>query len=215
MLKKMVCFLVVVGMLFGVNAQFVNAQEINSGSANKTVITYEENGVQVIETTSAVSLEEAIALLMEKEGISYKDALDKLYSVALECNQDLGVLSPQGTMDSSMYHYETKTKCYKYGDNEQYVVEIGGLWYVYRNISFRQFEKNVSVWSAATASGAYEWEESTAVDTTGSYPTTVASAYARGVLVTTVSLGAGTGVTIGGTIYYRLPCELYLEWSLY
>lgn len=52
-------------------------------------------------------------------------------------------------------------------------------------------------------------------EATGSYPTTVTSAYAKGVLQTTVRLGAGTGVTLGGTIYYHLPCELYLEWSIY
>lgn len=174
---------------------------------------FTNEGVIITEVEKVLSTEEVIKLLVEKNNFSYLEA-KKLISQTNDSISTFGV----------EYNYITKTKQYNYG---KYGIEIGGVYKVYYNGSFRQIEECMSLWSAAIESGNYSWNQFHITDTTMRYPTTRAGASARGAIEVQISIsdqssiGAellGLGFSVGSststTITYRKVVNLYLSYDV-
>lgn len=160
---------------------------------------------------------EAIKLVVEKEGISYDEAEKRF--------QEVQKTSIDGLLRSST-SYPTYTKVYKYPGGAQ--IEIGGIWELFIDGSFRQFNGLKSKWTIAVGSGGYTWKQAHVTDTTARYPAVNVSLSGRGVVEIEVrnssgsSVGAqlkGMGFTVSKSTtkvtYYRKTVDLYLSESIY
>lgn len=178
-----------------------------------------EYDVTVKQYSKDLSYEEAVELLMEKKEVSREEA-EKLLGYSDN-------VSTHGT-NAGETAYREYVDTYVFAN--RYEVEIGGLWKVYSYGSFRQFDENVSCWTAATGSGNYTWDEIYVQDTTESYPAVDVSVAARGVVEvavdhsTTIGLELGSellgfGFTfedvIGDVKYYRHTANMTLTRSCY
>ncbi len=203
-------FILILGMAVGTENRNVYASE------SKSV----ENNVQVLEQSKTISYDEAVQLIMEKEGVSLSTAKERL---AVGDEKTSGMRAASGTTS-----YKTYTKTYNLTNG--YTVEIGGVWKMYTSGSFRQFNAIASKWLEANGDGPYTWNKYHITDVTTSYPTTKVSLSGRGCMEIAVNtstsagasigsdlLGVGfsTSKTVGSTTYYRWVKNVSMTKSLY
>ena len=114
---------------------------------------YQENGATVTETTVYRNYDETIEFLVNERGYTTSEA-----------TQMLGPVSARSTNSTSTM---TKTKVY---DWEGYEVELGGMWSVYYEGSFREATGLLEKWCDAVGVGKHTWSSLALVDATGGYP---------------------------------------------
>lgn len=208
-LKKRVSILVVLVVLLTCipNQSFA----LDNGNNSYTITHTLEDGTEVTDTVTSLSYDEAVNLLVQKKGITLEEARE--------------VLAPSIMRSVDATSYSSRSRTYNWGG---YTVEIGGIWLVYSEGSFREFREFRQAWTGATGSGTYTWNEFYVSDMTTSYPTTHAYIEGRGTLevaiskALTTSVGAdllaanfGVAGTVGETVYYRRTETIYFDWNLY
>lgn len=191
--------------------KIINQTEIVEGSR-----TYmDENGMEITETTQILSYDEALAVVMEKNGVSQSEA------EMILCNN----IESRSTARATTFVQRTVRS-----SDPGYEIELGGIWSVYNEGSFRQLNSLHTSWSGAVGSGNYTWSQLYLTDLSGSYPTTVGYLKTRGTaevaVDTSVSgsyelkssllgMGFSASSSVGETIYYRKVIEITLRWDLY
>ena len=176
-----------------------------------------QEGVIVEEKVQYLNRSEAIKLVVEKEGLSYKEA-EKLFPCEQKVFKD--------SLLRSSITYPTYTKIYKYPGGAK--VEIGGVWELYCNGSFRQLNKLKAKWTKAAGTGGYTWNEAHITDITTRYPAVEVRLLGRGDIEIKVtrtqaaSVGAqleGMGFTVSSSTskatIYRKTVDLQLIKSIY
>ena len=172
--------------------------------------------VVVTEKSSILTRQEAIKLVSEKQGISIKEA-EKQFA-----NSNKNTFNILGSKPM----YQTYAKTFNYPGGVQ--IELGGVWELYTNGSFRQLNCISSKWCKASGSGVYEWDCFHVTDATGKYPTTCVNLKSRGAIVIKVSksqtstigvslegLGFSLSSTSGQTYYYRKTVDLQMTKDIY
>jgi hypothetical protein len=186
---------------------------VSTGYADQTQVNdtevqvYQESGATVTETTTYQDYDEAIEFLINERGYT-----------ADEATQMLGPVNTRSTRATSIM---TKTKVY---DWEGFEVELGGMWNVYSEGSFREATGLLDKWCDAVGTGEHTWSSFALVDATGSYPAVNLVLKSEGQIVIPVSNSAtsslgvsleGIGFTVGDTVgtvtYYRKRESLTLR----
>lgn len=211
--KKKISFLVAIMMaiiVFPVQA-FAIEEDRSSNNIVSSHTFVDEDGTLVTDTIQNLTYEEAVLLLAEKKGITINAAAE--------------ALGNENTRSARATSYSSRLRTYNWGG---YTVEIGGIWLVYSEGSFREFREFKEGWTGASGSGSYTWNEFYVTDVTTTYPTTHAFLEGRGALEVAISSSLTSTVganliasnfsvsgSVGNTTYYRRVETISFDWSLY
>lgn len=183
-----------------------NAIDISSGNVQQDTAS---------EKTVVLNFEEAIQLLIEKKHLTKEEATNILAASTLD--------SPM--LRSGVTSFITRTQTYTHAF---YSVEIGALYEYYTDGNNRQITRLVEMWTAASGSGSYTWNEFYLTDVTPKYPCALSTLMARGSIETAVDSSTSASVsaellaggfevsqTVGATTYFRKVVDLSLTYKVY
>ena len=218
-MKKIVSLGLILSLILGMSgissASSTDGAKLIDESRTVSVTSGRDKDGEFIETVKEVSFDEAIQIVEDKA-----TEANRIQTNLLLNSMKFNSLNINRTTNLGYY---TVTRVYRYSVAS---VEMGALYQLYDQGSFRNIHSCVQKWSTAYGTGFHTWDQHYIADLTPYYPTNTSSIRARGNLTVAINasveatigaelrgMGFSFGGSMGSTIYFRKICDNTLVYT--